>query len=874
MEIIGKRAGLQVTYVCESGWPEMIRAIESGKADLGVLMKSTEREKRLLFTAPVEMTYLSFFARSQSSIADDRKLEGHTVGVIKGSMSFEQLKGRPGIVLQPEESYQHGILNLLAGGIDLFAGEEAMILKQARETGLEDRIRKVGQPFLERERGIAVRKDDVRLLARLNGVLPGFIGSPAYQRIYLAWYGKPAPYWTVRKILLFGGLLVFALTCGMAFWRYRAVAGLNRELLRSSAERKRAEEIVQASEARLRQITDNMVDMVGQFDERAVFQYASPSYERILGYRPEELVGRSAPELIHPDEREAATERLDAMLRGGTDSVQFRYRHRDGSYRWIESTGRNIVSADGTVLGSILGSRDVTERKRAEEALHKSEEMRRGVLDSVDEGFIVVDRDYRILTANRAYCAQVAVPAASLIGMRCFEVSHRLARPCHESGEDCAVRRAFASGRPTTANHTHREADGQVLYVETRAFPLRDEAGEVSSVIEAVTNMTEKHLLEQERLKTQKLEAIGTLAGGIAHDFNNLLQGVFGYISLARLKCDDKEQGLAALTEAEKALHLSVKMTNQLLTFSKGGKPVKRPIPVRPTVESAVKFALSGSRSASHISGDDLWLVDADEGQIGQVIQNIVLNADQAMPAGGRISIAMRNVAPPGGDLPQSLPPGTYVEITIADTGGGISQHDAARIFDPYFTTKEKGTGLGLATSYSIIKNHGGLIDMKSKLGEGTVFSLYLPAAQGARTAPLVGTADALPAGGRKGRVLLMDDEAVVRNVAGELIRALGHDVEFASHGEEALAMYREAMRTARAYDAVILDLTIRGGMGGAETMQRLLRLDRDVTAVVSSGYSDDAVTSNYGENGFKAFLKKPYNVDQLQQVLNTTIRT
>jgi len=872
MDIIGQRAGLQLTYVCESGWPEMMNAIETGKADLGALMKSAEREKRLLFTAPVEMTYLSFFARSQSGIADNMAPEEHSVGVIKGSMSFEQLKSRPGISLRTQGSYQEGIFSLLAGQIDLFAGEEAMILRQARETDLETRIRKVGKPFLERERGIAVRKDDVRLLAQLNDVLPGFIGSPAYQKIYLKWYGKPAPYWTVGRLLAVGGMLLFASICGMAIWRYRSISNLNRELTGSIAERKRVEGVVQASEARLRLITDNMVDMVGQFDGQAVFHYASPSYERILGYRPEELVGRSALEMLHPDDHDEAIRTIAAMLRTGVGSVQFRYRHKDGSYRWIESTGRNIVNDGDQVLGSILGSRDITERKRAEEALQKSEEMTRNVLDNVDQGFIVVDREYRILTANRAYCAQIDVACDQAIGKRCYEVSHRINRPCHEAGEDCAVRRAFASGEPCIANHTHHDLDGQMLYVETRAFPLRDESGAITSVIESVTNMTEKHLLEQERLKTQKLEAIGTLAGGIAHDFNNLLQGVFGYISLAQLKCDDKEEGLAALAEAEKALHLTVKLTNQLLTFSKGGKPVKKPIRLRPTVESAVRFALSGSRSGNRIVGDNLWPIDADEGQIGQVIQNIVLNADQAMPEGGQIEISLRNIPAHGKDLPPSLPPGNYVEIAITDTGIGIPPHHAARIFDPYFTTKEKGSGLGLATSYSIVRNHNGIIIMTSEPGNGTTFLLYLPATEEAQSdSPVKSLPQSTAA--RKGRVLLMDDEEVVRNVAGELIRALGHDVEFAFHGEEALAKYQEAQHREQTYDVVILDLTIRGGMGGAETLQRLLLIDRDVIAVVSSGYSDDAVTSRYREHGFKAFLKKPYDVSHLQSVLNTVIK-
>ena len=542
MDIIGQRAGLQVTYVCENGWPEMMNAIESGKADLGALMKSAEREKRLLFTTPVEMTYLSFFARSQSSIIEDRAPEGHTVGVIKGSMSYEQLKSRSGIALRTQGSYQEGIFSLLAGEIDLFAGEESMILKQARETGLEDRIKKAGKPFLERERGIAVRKDDIQLFARLNEVMPGFIGSPEYQDIYLRWYGKPTPYWTVKRQLTVGGILFITLAFAMAFWRYRSISKLNHELLCSIIEREHAEEVVRASEARLRQITDNMVDMVGQLDDRAVFLYVSPSYERILGYRPEDLVGRSAIDMLHPDDRDQAVRAIDAMLRSDGDPSQFRYRHKDGSYRWIESTGRNLTDDQGTVIGSILGSRDITERIHAEEALRKSEEMVRSVIDSVDEGFIVVDRDYRILTANRAYCEQVGISCDNVIGRTCYALSHRIDRPCHEAGEDCAVKNTFETGEPSVAYHKHSDADENLRYVETRAFPLKNESGIVTSVIESVTNITEKHLLEQERLKTQKLEAIGTLAGGIAHDFNNLLQGVFGYISLARLQCDDKEK--------------------------------------------------------------------------------------------------------------------------------------------------------------------------------------------------------------------------------------------------------------------------------------------------------------------------------------------
>ncbi len=361
------------------------------------------------------------------------------------------------------------------------------------------------------------------------------------------------------------------------------------------------------------------------------------------------------------------------------------------------------------------------------------------------------------------------------------------------------------------------------------------------------------------------------LAGGIAHDFNNLLQGVFGYISMAKMMLDQKEKSLTMLEQAEKALHQSVNLTTQLLTFSKGGKPVKTTVFLPPLIENAAKFALSGSRSEYRISfSSDLRQVEADEGQLAQVIQNIVLNADQAMPLGGRVEIAIQNISGSDASLPRSIAGKDQVLITIRDGGVGIPEQYLDKIFDPYFTTKEKGSGLGLATSYSIIKNHGGLIDVRSQVGKGTDFFLYLPASKASGEAPR----DAeLAVKTATGRILVMDDEEMIRKVASELLSALGHAGAFADKGESALAAYRAARDEGKPFDVVILDLTIRGGMGGVETVKRLLEIDPGVKAVASSGYSDDAVLADYREQGFNAFLKKPYNINDLQQILSDLLR-
>ncbi|MDD1749355.1 MAG: ATP-binding protein [Methanothrix sp.] len=516
---------------------------------------------------------------------------------------------------------------------------------------------------------------------------------------------------------------------------------------------------------------------------------------------------------------------------------------------------------------------EMLERERMEQDLRESEQFIRNVLDTVDEGFIVIDRDFFILTANKAYCSQLGKTCDDVIGRHCYEISHKVQRPCFETGEDCAVRKVFDTGQPCTTVHKHADTHGAVLYVETKAFPIKDGSGAVTSVIETVNNITETHLLEEERLKTQKLEAIGALAGGIAHDFNNLLQGIFGYISLAKMTLDRKERSLAMLEQAEQALNMSVNLTTQLLTFSKGGKPVKKKLRLQTLIENSVKFALSGSTAEYRIFTDeDLWAVEADEGQIGQVIQNIVLNADQAMPSGGTIVIRARNLHEP--EKTHSTPPlnGKYIVISVQDTGIGIAGKYLDKIFDPYFTTRKKGSGLGLATSYSIIRNHGGIIDVASEPGEGTTFVVYIPALEAEIEASAASVISAATATARKGKILVMDDEMLMRKIAEELITALGHDVDVTEHGEAAIEKYLTSCESDSPFDIVILDLTIRGGLGGKETMERLLTIDPGIRAIVSSGYSDDAVVSDYNKYGFKARLTKPYNLEELRDTLNAML--
>ncbi len=870
MDDIAKRTGIRVSYICKSTWPEMITAIEKGEADLGVLLKSGEREKRLAFSEPIDITYLSYFARSQTGIDAARLPGSYVVGAIKGSMSHEHLRNQPESRLHLYSSYREGIFALLAGEIDVFAGEESMILKNARETDLETRIRKVGKPFVERERGIAVRKDDIHLLGLLNQGLKGFAGSPAYQRIYLKWYGKPSPYWTIQKILLLGACLLFVIVVGMASWRYRSISRINKMLMQSIEERRRAEIRLQENEKRLNDILDNVGAYIFMKETQYRYTYANRKGCDFCGVSAEEIIGKgddaffsasSVEEIMRSDR--PVFEKGETVMREETD-----LRLADNQSHTFWTVKLPLRDLSGNIYGLCGISTDITELKKAEETRRQGEEFVKNILDTVDEGFLVIDRDYRILTANKAYCGQVGLRPDEVVGRHCYRVSHKIDRPCFEEGHECAVKAAFATGEPHKVVHKHGDEDGHVLFVETKAFPMKDGSGRVISAIETITNITEKQLLEEERLKAQKLESIGTLAGGIAHDFNNLLQGIFGYISMAKLTFDQRDRSLSMLEQAEKALHQSVNLTTQLLTFSKGGKPVKKRISLVPTIENASKFALSGSRSSYFLEIEPgLWQTDADEGQLSQVIQNIVLNADQAMPGGGTVTVSAWNC--PSGD--DSLPPGlagdNCVVLSISDTGIGIPQDDISRIFDPYFTTKQRGSGLGLATAYSIIKNHGGAIQVKSELSKGSTFAVYLPAVKDAE--PERDTAPREAAAARKGRILFMDDEEMMRNVAVEMIAALGHEVESVADGKSAVEMFSRARESGRPFDIVILDLTVKGGMGGEETFRHLCEADPAVRAVVSSGYADNAVVARYRDNGFSAFLNKPYKIEELKDCLN-----
>lgn len=515
--------------------------------------------------------------------------------------------------------------------------------------------------------------------------------------------------------------------------------------------------------------------------------------------------------------------------------------------------------------------RDITERKRNEEAIRisqeelaKERERLAVTLRSIGDGVITTDPKGKVVFLNSVAESMTGWSNADAFGRPLTEVFHIVnqftRKPCENP-----VEKVLKTGLIVElANHTMLiSRDGREMILADSGSPIISEKGAVLGVVLVFRDVTEKQKMLDTLQQTQKLDSLGILAGGIAHDFNNLLGGIFGYIDLAlsRRRSLDNET-CRYLDNAMNALNRARNLTQQLLTFAKGGSPIRKAGSLEKTVKECALFALSGSNVTCRFESlDELWGCEYDDGQICQVIDNVVLNAQQAMPSGGAIDVSVKNVEI-AENAHRMLKPGKYVRISVQDYGVGIPREIISSIFDPFFTTKQKGHGLGLATSYSIARKHDGTIDVTSEPGKGTCFHILLPVSQ--QTAGISGTVAVLADYSGNGRILIMDDEDFILDTVSAMLSRMGYETVSVRNGTEALQKLEHDRSAGLEFVAIILDLTIPGGLGGREVVTEIREKDKDIPIIVASGYSDDPVMAKPTEFGFSDSISKPFTLKEL----------
>jgi PAS domain S-box-containing protein len=634
---------------------------------------------------------------------------------------------------------------------------------------------------------------------------------------------------------------------------------------------KLGEEALRRSEERYRDLFDNARDMIHSVDGNGHFVYTNQVWRETLGYTEAELPELVVFDIIDPSYHAHCHELLHKVTDGkSVNQAEVVFLAKDGRKIIVEGSV-SCDTADGEAANCRGIFRDITARKQAEAALAAEKEQLAVTLRSIGDGVITTDTEGRIVLINKVAEELTGWSQEEACGLPLDRVFHIVSAKTGERCENPAEQVLRTGITVSLASQTALVSkDGTKRIIADSGAPICNSESAIIGAVLVFRDITEQLALEINQQRAEKLESVGILAGGIAHDFNNMLTGIVGNISIAKMYAEADSKIHERLAVAEKAAFRARDLTHQLLTFAKGGAPVMKTSSIQEILTDLSKFALRGSnvRCCFDIA-DDLWRGNMDTGQISQVIHNLLINADQAMPAGGQILVKAENKVLTSHDgLP--LQNGNYVHISVCDAGIGIAAENLPRIFDPYFTTKEKGSGLGLATSYSIVKNHDGCITVDSTPGEGTTFHVFLPASpQG----PAKSKQQWSKAVTGSGRILVMDDEEMIRDIAGALLRVIGYSVTFAEDGEQAIALYRESMDKKEPFDVVIMDLTVPGAMGGKEAITQLLELDPQVKALVSSGYSTDPVMSDYRSFGFKGMVLKPYVIEDLSKALQRVLQ-
>lgn len=630
---------------------------------------------------------------------------------------------------------------------------------------------------------------------------------------------------------------------------------------------KHTEEATRSSEDRYRLLVENAPLCIHGIDLAGRFTSMNPAGLAMMGVELESAVcGEPYMDSVADEDSRRIQSLLTQAYANHASSFQFKSRTKRGiESKYFDSSFIPIVNEAGEVVKIMGVSQDITERYYSEQALRESEDRFSSMADFLPQTVFETDLYGKLTYVNSMGIEKFGLTKEDLVnGVNALHLFVR------EDADKIRkhMKNILNGGRGNDHSYTALKPDGGTFPVLVYSSPVMKNE-EAIGFRGVVLDISER-LQEEERLRrAHNLESLGVLAGGIAHDFNNVLTGIIGNLAMLDMTLDKNSDAHKFVQQCVTAADRTRDLTKQLLTFAKGGAPLREVSRLDSLIHETINLSLHGSNTKPELRlAGELNSVYIDKGQISQVLQNIILNGDQAMPGGGILIVSAKNVCiEKNSALP--LEPGNYVEVAITDQGIGMSQAVLEQAFVPYFSTKKSGHGLGLAITYSIIQKHGGYITIDSEPDVGTTFTFYLPASvQKAITD--VKQKSAIPRG--SGRILLMDDEEMIHEVLSKMLETLGYEVEDAYDGETALQKYLDAMGTGKPFDMVILDLTIPGAMGGLETMDKILEIDALAKVVISSGYANDEVMTNYADYGFVNVMQKPIALQKLAEVVKNII--
>ncbi len=615
-----------------------------------------------------------------------------------------------------------------------------------------------------------------------------------------------------------------------------------------------------------RTLVENASDLIHSVSPEGSFLYVNQAWRDTMGYSKEDLSRLKLMDIVDESCRSKCRDLFSCLIQGESlDANVTTFVSKNGEKIVLE--GRcSTKFEDGKPMSMTGIFRDISKRVQSEQALRESEEKYRTLFENATDLIQAVQPDGRLLYVNSAWMKTFGYTQNDLdTGLSIFDI---ISPDCQEHCQT-TFQKVVSSPGVQHIDTCFVAKDGSSILIEGNACcKFQDGKAVVTQCI--FRDVTEKKKMEAELLRTQKLESIGIFAGGIAHDFNNLLTAILGNISLARVNSKPEDAIFKNLEETEKAILQAKNLTQQLLTFSKGGAPIKTTTTITELIKDSSSFTMRGTNvKCEYQLSEDLWPIEVDKGQLSQVIQNLVINACHAMADGGALRITAANLVLSEHDVPQ-LKSGKYVHLSFNDQGEGIAKENLLKIFDPYFSSKKTGSGLGLAVAYSIIKKHDGLITVDSKIGKGSTFSIYLPATEKRATAQETVKKISTTA---TGKVLVMDDEEIIREVITKMLQHLGHEVDTAQDGASTIELYFKAKKEGKPFDVVLMDLTIPGGMGGKETIEKIRALDPHIKAVVSSGYANDPIMANFKDYGFIGVVPKPYQIEELGKIISEAVQ-